>query len=216
MRSNNFHRQRGVSMLFALLALGALVLSSIALIRSVDSGALVIGNIGFKQETTAYADRAAEQAITFLSGQVGGTGLDGNATTEGYYATAYANLDASNSTPATPTRAVIDWSGDGCASYSAGTFTGGCLTPKTSISGDGKATQYVVTRFCTSALAATDAANVCSNPLSASAAGSPVKGVVDYTTARFTAPVSSPYFRIVVRTTGPRNTESFTETVVHY
>jgi hypothetical protein len=215
MRST-LHRQRGVSMLFALLALGALVLASIALLRSVDSGALVIGNIGFKQETTAYGDRAAEQAITFLSGQVGGTGLDTNVTAEGYYATAYTNLDPANAAPTTTTRAVVDWDGDGCAGYSSGSFTGGCLTPKASVSGDGKATQYIITRFCASALAATDASNVCSNPLTATTTGSPVKGSVDYTTARFTAAVSSPYFRIVVRTTGPRNTASFTETVVHY
>jgi type IV pilus assembly protein PilX len=210
------HAQRGVSMLFALLALGALVLASIALIRSVDSGSLVIGNMGFKQETTAYADRAAEQAITFLSGQVGGTGLDANVTSEGYYATAYTNLDPTNSTPATTTRAVIDWAGDGCSAYTSGTFTGGCLAAKTSVSGDGKATQYVITRFCSSALAATDSTNVCSNPLTSTAAESPVKGSVDYTTGRFAAALSSPYYRIVVRTTGPRNTESYTDTVVHY
>jgi hypothetical protein len=33
---------------------------------------------------------------------------------------------------------------------------------------------------------------------------------------RITAPVTSPYYRVVVRTQGPRNTVSFTETIVHF
>ena len=45
--------QRGVSLLFALMALAAMLLAAVALVRSVDSGALVLGNLGFKQEATA-------------------------------------------------------------------------------------------------------------------------------------------------------------------
>ncbi len=48
--------------LFALLALAAMSLAAVALVRSVDGGSLVIGNLGFKQDTTRAADRAAELA----------------------------------------------------------------------------------------------------------------------------------------------------------
>ena len=52
--------QRGVSLLFALMALAAMLLAAVALVRSVDSGALVLGNLGFKQEATRPPNRAAE------------------------------------------------------------------------------------------------------------------------------------------------------------
>ena len=58
--------QRGVSLLFALMALAAMLLAAVALVRSVDSGALVLGNLGFKQEATQAADRAAEVARAWL------------------------------------------------------------------------------------------------------------------------------------------------------
>ena len=60
--------QRGVSLIFALLALGAMLLAAVALVRAVDSGALVLGNLGFKQDATSAADRATEYARTCLNG----------------------------------------------------------------------------------------------------------------------------------------------------
>jgi hypothetical protein len=62
------HRsQRGVSLLFALLALAAMLLAAVGLVRSVDSGARVLGNLGFKQAATAAADRTAERARGVLA-----------------------------------------------------------------------------------------------------------------------------------------------------
>lgn len=205
-------------MLFALLTLVALALASLALVRSVDSGALVIGNIGFKQDATAFSDRASEDAIAYLSGTLTGTTLHTHLAGAGYYATAYPNLDPLNRKPSTTARAVVDWDGDDCASYAAGTFTGGCLKPRSAAAdaATGKATQYVILRLCSAQLAPTDVANVCSGPLTSSTATSPTRGSVDYTSGRFTAPVLLPYFRIIVRSTGTRNTASVTETIVHF
>ena len=50
-------RQRGMSLVFALLALAALSLAGIALVRSVNTSSLVIGNLGFKQGATAAGSR---------------------------------------------------------------------------------------------------------------------------------------------------------------
>ena len=58
--------QRGVSLLFALLALAAISLAAVALVRSVDSGSLLIGNLSFKQDATAAADRATDVARAWL------------------------------------------------------------------------------------------------------------------------------------------------------
>jgi type IV pilus assembly protein PilX len=210
--------QQGVSMIFALLTLAALALASLALVRSVDSGALVIGNIGFKQDATAFSDRASEDAIAFLSGTLSGATLHTDLASAGYYATAHTTLDPLNSNPSVTTRAVVDWDGDDCAAYASGTFTGGCLKPRSAASdaATGKATQYVIMRLCSAQLSATDASNVCSGPLTTSTSTSPTRGSVDYTSGRFAAPVLLPYFRIIVRSTGARNTASVTETIVHF
>ena len=45
----------------------ALSVASVALIRSVDTGTLVLGNLGFKQETTAQADQGTQAAIAWLT-----------------------------------------------------------------------------------------------------------------------------------------------------
>jgi hypothetical protein len=204
-------------MLFALMTLVALSLAAVALVRSVNTGTLVVGNLGFKQDTTAYAEQASEAAIAYLSDQISGTTLNANVTAEGYYATSYQELDATNRTPAVTTRAVVDWAGDACAAYTAGSFAGGCLTPKVSVAANGNTTRYLITRLCSAALSATDPANVCAGPLTTSAAASTEKGGIDYANpTRFGVPGAGPYFRIVVRATGARNTTTYTETIVHF
>jgi len=54
--------QAGLSLIFALLALVALSLGAVALIRSVDGGTLVLGNLGFKQDATVSTEKATESA----------------------------------------------------------------------------------------------------------------------------------------------------------
>lgn len=221
---------RGVVLIFSLLALLVLTFTALALVRSVNTGALVIGNLALKQDATASSDLAAEDAIDWLTVNAGSTILNANATANGYYATAYPNLDPTNRTPTVTARAVVDWDGDSCASYVSGSFTGGCLAPTTSVALGNKgagndassgtvviSAKYVVTRLCNSALAPDNATNVCSFPLVNTTSTSIVRGALDYqTSARFSAASASPYFRIVVRTVGARNTVTYTETIVHY
>jgi Tfp pilus assembly protein PilX len=62
------HRQRGVVLFFALMALLAMSLAAVALIRSVDTSTLIAGNLSFKQSTATSADIGVEAAITWLAG----------------------------------------------------------------------------------------------------------------------------------------------------
>ncbi len=61
--------QRGVSLVFALMALVVISLGAVAIVRSVDTGALVIGNLGFKQDATSAAAQAAETGQSTASGK---------------------------------------------------------------------------------------------------------------------------------------------------
>ena len=213
--------QRGVSLLFALLALVALSLATLALVRTVDTSGLVLGNIGFKQDATVAGDQATRQAVAWLKANV--AGLDNDAANSGYYAsTKERNADASiTRVDATgqqlpDARKLIDWDNDGACNYAtSGTYTSCDL--KTVSVGDinGNKTRYVIFRLCQSAGDANDEINnACAKPLN-SGSGASGRGAMAYGTGRFTA-AAGPYYRIVVRVLGPRNTASFTETIVNF
>lgn len=67
-------RQRGVVLFIALIALVAMMLAGVALVRSVDTANVIAGNFAFKESTLSETDQATEQAITDLPGLVGAKG----------------------------------------------------------------------------------------------------------------------------------------------
>ena len=56
-------RQQGAALIFALITLVILGLATLSLVRSVDTGALLLGNLSFKQDATAAGDQAARKAF---------------------------------------------------------------------------------------------------------------------------------------------------------
>ena len=86
-------RQDGVSLLFALLALVVLSMAAVGLVRSVDTGLLVQGNLGFKQDGVAAAASGAEEALKWLEMQASGDLEKDYPAGSGYYATSNETLD---------------------------------------------------------------------------------------------------------------------------
>jgi type IV pilus assembly protein PilX len=210
--------QRGVSLLFSLLALASMLLAAVALVRSVDSGALVLGNLGFKQDTTSAADRAAELARA----QILGSGLDLNVDQPsiGYYATSQDNLDPTGRvTSAANKLAVVNWGDpDSCACLATSPTTcSSCSrmpSAAQSLSG-GVSARYLITRLCPST-GAVSASNVCAKPASLALSQASARGEIRIgAEARPTQVASTPYYRVIVRTVGGRGTVSFTETILH-
>ncbi|TXC66593.1 hypothetical protein FSC37_14455 [Piscinibacter aquaticus] len=74
--------------------------------------------------------------------------------------------------------------------------------------------KWIITRMCANA-GPVAAGNSCSRPKSASTTTSSERGALS-SGGRITASVATPYYRVVVRTEGPRNTVSYTETIVHF
>jgi hypothetical protein len=206
-------RQRGLSLLFALLALAAISLAAVALVRSVDTSGLVIGNLGFKQDATAAAGQAAEQAIAWLDANKG-IALDNDIVTAGYYAASLDALDATGQGSASASRAVVDWGGDGCKRDEKVGF-GVCLVPSAEVvlnDGANRA-RYIITRLCSAE--GSPATVDCAFPFNSAFGSGGNKGVVDYKTGKAVLTVSSQqYYRIVVRAQSARGTVSFTETIV--
>jgi Tfp pilus assembly protein PilX len=70
-------KQRGVVLFLTLLALLAMSLAAVALIRSVDTNAMIAGNLAFKQLATNAGSAEIERAITLLANmQIANNALD--------------------------------------------------------------------------------------------------------------------------------------------
>jgi Tfp pilus assembly protein PilX len=59
-------RQRGIVMFIALISMVILSLAGIGLVRSVDTGSAVAGNIAFRQASVVAVNRAIEEAVDAL------------------------------------------------------------------------------------------------------------------------------------------------------
>lgn len=207
-------QQQGISLPIVLVALVLLSFAAVGLIRSVDTGSLIVGNLAFKKASSATADRTAETAITWLQNN-NNTTLYENITASGYYATSLTNLDVTGKSALT-SRVLVDWEGNSCAYATSGTFTGGCVAPSATTTANSFSSNFVITRMCKTTGDPNATSNGCAKPVSTNSGDSPKKGELKHgEDKRFSAP-AGPYFRIVVRTVGPRNSVSFTETYVHF
>jgi type IV pilus assembly protein PilX len=216
--------QRGVTLLFALITLVALLLASLALVRSVDTSSILMGNIGFKQDATVTADQATRQALQWLNANK--TVLNTDSAASGYYASTKEDgtatnppVDATGQQLSTSTRQLIDWDSDSCGAFS-GTFTR-CFSDLkpvgVTVSGANSA-EYVVFRLCSQAGEYTNSGytGTCAKPLLSSSTGATMRGDLSYPKSGRFGSQSGPFYRVVVRVRGARNTTSFTETIVHF
>lgn len=204
--------QHGISLMVVLVALVLMSIAAVGLIRSVDTGTLIVGNLAFKQSTTSAADAATEAAIKYLEANQAGSDLFSDDEGDGYYSTQLDNLDITGKS-SNIERTLIDWNDDDCA-FAADTTWKACKKPtvkdqKT----EGYATQVLITRMCEEAKS--PAVTNCARPIAGSAGSSPKRGEVKYGEGRLTS-TAGPFYRIIVRAEGPRNTVSYTETYIHF
>lgn len=218
-------RQSGVALIFALLTLVALMLATLGLVRSVDTGTLLLGNIGFKQDATASADQATRQAITWLDNHK--ASLNTDMANEGYYAstqefesngvTARPPLDVTGKQlEGSSNRQLIDW-GDNCASAAEGSYTGCTVRAAEGDPVNGNTTRYVIFRLCSKpGDYGSDNTVSCVKPPDNGKSNASGRGELNYAEPTRFSSTNGPYYRVVVRVLGARNTASFTETIVHF
>lgn len=191
-------RQSGAVLFIALIVLVAMMLASIALVRSVDTANVIAGNLAFKQAALQASDFGVEAAVTTLPTIIATT-LDANVTPVGsgtywYYATRRdtdANgvpltREAGTAGAATP----IDWSSVPIA---------------TTVSGN--AVRIVIDRLCRGPAPVAD--------IEASCFHEGTMGGRSQAIGRkaFTS-VTIVYYRVTAQVTGPRNTVSMVQAVV--
>jgi len=216
-------RQRGVVLILTLIVLVAMTLAAIALVRSVDTGNVVAGNMAFKQGATQAGDAGTEAAICYLrTGSsvtpcvTTGAAIAGDPASyvdipaQGYYATGQ-DLDMTGNSH-DPSRGLVDWDFNNCNGGAAAS----CATPAPIIAaGAGNKVTYIIHRLCSAALSPNDAANNCVTFL-AQGGQSPKRGELKYGLDRRFSLVPIEVYRITSRVKGPRNTVSYVETVVHF
>lgn len=186
-------RQRGVVLFFALIALVVMSLAAVALIRSVDTGDLIAGNLAFKRSATTSADSGTETAISWLLGEVPAN-LNNNNVAQAYYATSVDD-------PLTP---LVDESNpkelvDAVAKNATGV---GIVAGKDM---SGNTVTYVVQRLCTSA----------GTPLPEACLFGPAKDKASFKNAGLPCPNPAcssepgPIYRVTAKVIGPKNTVSY-------
>lgn len=191
--------QRGAVLFISLIVLVAMSLAGLAMMRGVDTGALIANNLAFKQGATAAGDAGIEAARTWLMANTGATLYNdqpGVTNGTGYWATWQQGLDFTGTDADTTNN--FDWS-----------------TRAVALAADaaGNQVSYVIHRMCdaTGNPASINCIRV-TDSTGSTAGGS--KGAAAFGTYAITSP-SQAFFRITVRVIGPRNTVSYVQAVVY-
>lgn len=188
--SRRRHAQQGVVMIIALLVLVAVTIAAIALTRLVDTATLVAGNLAFKKAATRAADKGIEQAIAFVKQKATDGTLDSNDPTTGYFATL-----RTTDTPAAGTGWPAFWT----ANFTATAYA----MPADAL---GNQVSFIIHRACANAKPPGAGGLCVASPVVQRDPGnSQEAGEIQLASS------SQIYYRVTVRVTGPRRTESYVQ-----
>lgn len=196
-------RQRGLALIVSLIILVVMSLAGIALVRSIDTGILVAGNLAFRQAGAHAGQRGVEEARQWLLDHKASLAEDH--TGDGYYANSQGALDLTGNRTPSDAADNVKWEGD------AGLADDRCLAAKV---GDNTVC-YIIHRLCSASgidLASAQCATK-EGALGGSSQGA-VRQMGSYQQGSWTAATAYGYYRITVRTRGPRDTISFLQAFV--
>jgi hypothetical protein len=181
-----------VVLIVALLVLITMMLAGIALMRQMNAGSSIAGNVAFKENATSAADRGIEVARQWLMANPALLNDDTAANaTAGYFAT-WATGGGSP--------VGYDWDGAPDVPYGA--------NDDNSVGNNAK---YIIHRLCLNAAAPDAIGQVCSDSLDAPPGAS--KEGCGYGCGA-SGSVPRPFYRITSRVIGPRNTYSYVQVVI--
>jgi type IV pilus assembly protein PilX len=194
-------RQRGVVLLFSLIALVVMLIVAAGLVRSFNSSLFSAGNIGFKRDLQNQSERAVAKVLAEFRGT-------------GSLATAdkrKALLTASNYSAtmlATNAQGVPDALQNDTTFATVGVATNDIAVPEMNVT-----LRYVVDRLCATAGDETslgpDACRLSDNAVPAGTSESNWQGAERSINGKAGAVPRSIVYRLSIRVAGPRNTQSF-------
>jgi type IV pilus assembly protein PilX len=183
--------QRGYMLMLVLVALVAMMISGVALVRSMDTNQLVAGNMASRNATVHSSDLAVQQAVTWITANATNGVLNADAVASGYH--------AQEQEP--------DWTASGTWTQCT-TLTG--TTPCISTDAAGNQVSWVIHRMCSIAGGTGTANQFCSslNGNASSAGNSYSSDAVIFNG------LPKNFYRISIQVTGPRNTTTLTQAFV--
>lgn len=197
-------RQRGVSLFIALVALVLMTIAGFSLMRSVDTGNVIAGNMAFRDVTVHSADLGIETAAAYVNTTVAPS-PDGNLPNGCVVATATAlgtcrytarvQAELANGVPR------INWSSANIPAVAA----------------NGVTYQYVVERLCNpDAAVSVTLGQAAKNDIAKELCATRViqSGGSHKPGAPPVSPIVPVKYRVTVRVTGPRNTVSTVQTIL--
>jgi type IV pilus assembly protein PilX len=200
-------RQQGVVLMMALIVLVVLTLAALALTRSVYTSNVIAGNLAFQQAATHSADAGVEAAITWLENN---HATASTAATCNKGSTLVACTQAASGYVARRQDPVAGqtWSDFWTNNLAANGFT--LAMP---VDGAGNTVSYVIQRMCSAEGDSQAVGNDCSVSPTASASTCSGGSSCDAQKVNLNS-VGQVYYRITVRVDGPRNTQSFVQSMV--
>lgn len=187
----NLQRQRGVVLLFAMIVVVLLLIAAVALIRSVDSSLIVAGNIAFKRDLLNQGERAIAIARKSMSGN--GALADSAIRQSNLPANNYAAIVLPTNAQGIPNILLSD------DAWASSHMTGADITDNTS----GVTIRYVIDRLCTENGPPSSAKCVVSSR--------GANGGSDFLSLHKAGGGTAPVYRISVRITGPKNTQTYVQ-----
>ena len=189
--------QRGVVMLFGLIALAIMLIGAAAMVSSMNTSLLNAGNLGFKRDMTNQADRALAKAIAQL--ETGALATD---------ATRAQHLVAQNYR-ATILAATAQGLPNALVGDDAGFAAVGNTANDIAVAAQGITIRYVIDRLCVNT--GPVAPDHCSLESDASrVAGSESELIsAENNSSGSSAIPTRVLYRVSIRVTGPRNTQAF-------
>lgn len=192
--------QQGVVLFIALIVLVAMSLAGIALMRGVDTGTIIAGNLAFRQGAMHVADIGVEAARTWLTGVTPTTTLynDQPAITggQGYFANWAEDLDLLGNDPV-----KVDYNWNNAIAVTS-------PAPPA-----GYSVSYVIHRLCKQTGDPVSITCV-KQTVGAGSTASGTKGAASFGTFAIQVPTNALY-RVTVRVVGPRNSVSYVQAVVY-
>lgn len=204
--------EHGIVLFTVLIALIVISLSAVALIRSVDTGTVIAGNLAFRQATTQAGDGGTEAALVWIKDKISADVKDLYVTdeTNGYYATWMIGCDLSGSRVPHDLKDDVDW--DGTNPDNNGCNMKAVAVPSAELPA-GYTASYVVNRLCNQE--GDPSGIVCENYSASSATAEAGLSMAGGGYAKKVSAGPARYFyRVTTRVVGPRNTVSIVQSVL--
>jgi len=189
-------RQKGVTLMIALIVLVVMTLAGIALMRSVDSTNIIAGNLAFQQSATHSGDSAIEAAIGWLETSNAAAYLDSDHATLGDC----LGYSASRSDPPLGTTWDAWWN-----------TLSTCQKIALPTDAASNTASYTIHRMCATAGPATAPGTDCSVSSITVVSGTTSSQIAGYVGLQYSGQI---YYRITSRIDGPRGTKSYVQAIV--